>query len=119
MRDDWQTSRTVDLDYDQLMVLEDRPGTRVRVLYGQLWLTEEGRAQDLFIGSGGEVALRGRGRAVLEGLGRARVQLLSPSSRRSRRAALAAVAAVALSVARMLRGVGRRLAAAAEGGRHA
>jgi hypothetical protein len=52
------TVRTVDLGYD--------------------WLTEEGCAQDIFAGSGGEVALRGGGRTVVEGLGVARVQVIAP-----------------------------------------
>lgn len=80
MRGEWNgtTARTVDLGYDQLLVLEARPGLKVRVLYGHLWLTEEGSAQDVFAGSGDEVALRGRGRAVVEGLGMARVQLIEP-----------------------------------------
>jgi hypothetical protein len=73
------TSRTVDLGYDQLLVLESRRGTKVRVLYGSLWLTEEGTAQDVFAGSGDEVALKARGRAVIEGLGVARVQVIEPT----------------------------------------
>lgn len=72
------TVRTVDLGYDQLLVLQGRPGTRVRVLYGNAWLTEEGCAQDIFAGSGGEVALHGGGRTVVEGLGVARVQVIEP-----------------------------------------
>lgn len=78
------TSRTVDLGYDQLLVLEGRPGTKVRVLYGSLWLTEEGTVQDVFAASGDEVALKARGRAVIEGLGVARVQVIEPG--RTRRA---------------------------------
>lgn len=73
------TSRTVDLGYDQLLVLESRRGTKVRVLYGSLWLTEEGTAQDVFAGSGDEVALKARGRAVIEGLGVARLQVIEPT----------------------------------------
>jgi hypothetical protein len=82
MRGEWSaaTSRTVDLGYDQLLVLEARPGVRVRVLYGNLWLTEEGTAQDVFAGSGTEVALKSHGRTVIEGLGQARVQVIEPAS---------------------------------------
>jgi hypothetical protein len=81
MRGQWQadTARTIDLGYDQLLVLQSRPGTRVRVLYGSMWLTEEGTAQDVFAGSGDEVALKARGRAVIEGMGVARVQVIEPS----------------------------------------
>ena len=82
MRGDWTatTSRTVDLGYDQLLVLESRPGLRVRVLFGNMWLTEEGTAQDVFAGSGEEVALKAHGRAVIESLGTARVQVVEPSA---------------------------------------
>lgn len=83
MRGEWTptTTRTIDLGYEQLLVLESRPGVRVRVLYGNLWLTEEGRADDVFAASGAEVALKSRGRAVIEGLGMARVQLVEPAGR--------------------------------------
>ncbi len=78
---DWgpMTTRTVDLGYDQLLMLQGRPGTRVRVMYGSLWLTEEGVTQDMFAACGDEVALKSRGLAVLEGLGLARVQLIEPA----------------------------------------
>jgi hypothetical protein len=83
MRGEWTaaTSRTVDLGYEQLLVLESRPGVRVRVLYGNLWLTEEGSAQDHFAGSGAEVTLKSRGRAVIEGLGMVRLQVIEPVGR--------------------------------------
>lgn len=78
MASDWGpiTSRTVDLGYEQLLVLESKPGTRVRVLIGHLWLTEEGSAQDVFASSGDEVSLRSRGTAVLQGQGMVRVELI-------------------------------------------
>ncbi|MCU0937803.1 MAG: DUF2917 domain-containing protein [Burkholderiaceae bacterium] len=70
----------MDLGYDQLLVLQSQPGTRVRVLYGHLWLTEEGRGQDVFAGSGAELALKARGRTVIEGLDRARVEIIEPAA---------------------------------------
>ena len=81
MRGEWipMVTRTVDLDRDQLLVLESQPGTRLRVMYGSLWLTEEGFAQDVFAGSGDEVALKSRGTAVIEGMGVARVQVVEPT----------------------------------------
>jgi hypothetical protein len=81
MRGEWSatTSRTVDLGYDQLLVLQSEPGTRVRVLYGHLWLTEEGGGQDVFASSGAELALKARGRTVIEGLDRARVEIIEPA----------------------------------------
>jgi hypothetical protein len=78
-----QTStRTIDLGYDQLIALHGRPGTRVRVLYGSMWLTEEGVERDVFAGGGDEVALKSRGLSVIEGLGRTRVELIEPVSAR-------------------------------------
>jgi hypothetical protein len=81
---DWgpMTVRTVDLGYEQMLLLESRPRTRVKVIYGGIWLTEEGLAQDVFAASGEEVALKSRGLAVVEGLGYARVQVIeSPFGR--------------------------------------
>lgn len=72
------TVRTVDLDYHNLLMIEGRPGTLVRVLYGGVWLTEEGCLQDVFATRGEEVALKSRGKALLEGLGSARVQVVEP-----------------------------------------
>lgn len=68
-------TRTVDLGYEQLLLLESHPRTRVKVIYGGIWLTEEGSPQDVFAGSGDEVPLKSRGLAVVEGLGYARVQV--------------------------------------------
>jgi hypothetical protein len=81
---DWAqtTTRTFDLGYEQLLTFLGRPGTRVRVLYGAMWLTEEGRTQDIFAGCGDEVTLRSGGLSVIEGLGVARVQVIDPGRRR-------------------------------------
>jgi hypothetical protein len=78
---DWEctTTRTIDLGYEQLLTFVGRPGTRVRVLYGSMWLTEEGRPQDVFAGCGDEVTLRAHGLSVIEALGVARVQLIEAS----------------------------------------
>jgi hypothetical protein len=74
---DWgpTLTRTVDLGYEQMLLLESHPRTRIKVIYGGIWLTEENRAQDVFASSGDEVALKSRGLAVIEGLGYARVQV--------------------------------------------
>jgi hypothetical protein len=79
---DWNSTvvRTVDLGYEQLLLLESRPRTRIKVIYGGIWLTEEHRPDDVFAGSGEEVALKSRGLAVVEGLGYARVQIAEPPS---------------------------------------
>src|SRR5262249_31348708 len=67
-------TRTVDLGYEQLLLLASRPQTRVKVIYGGVWLTEEGHPGDVFAASGDELALHSGGRAIVEGLGYARVQ---------------------------------------------
>ncbi len=74
---DWgpTLTRTVDLGYEQMLLLESHPHTRVKVIYGGVWLTEEGSPRDVFAGSGDEVALKSHGLAVVEGLGYARVQV--------------------------------------------
>ena len=81
---DWTqtTTRTFDLGYEQLLTFLGRPGMRVRVLYGAMWLTEEGRTQDIFAGCGDEVTLRSGGLSVIEGLGAARVQVIGPGRQR-------------------------------------
>jgi hypothetical protein len=68
--------RTIDLGYDQLLTFEAHPGARVRVLYGSLWLTEEGDSTDYFPRNGDEVALHSRGQALIGALGPTRVQIL-------------------------------------------
>lgn len=97
---DWAhtTTRTIDLGYEQLLTFVGRPGTRVRVLYGAMWLTEEGRAQDIFAGCGDEVLLRTGGLSVVEGLGAARVQVIEPAAR-----------SLAMALARGASGLWRRL----------
>lgn len=75
------TTRTIDLGYEQLLTLEGRPGTRVRVLYGAMWLTEEGDPRDVFAGCGEEVTLGSHGRSVIEGMGAARVEVIEPARR--------------------------------------
>jgi hypothetical protein len=97
---DWNTTvvRTVDLGYEQLLLLESRPRTRIKVIYGGIWLTEEHRPEDVFAGSGEEVELKSRGLAVVEGLGYARVQIAEPPSGWSLVATLVRQARIAMSV---------------------
>jgi hypothetical protein len=70
-----ETVTTVDLGYEQLFVFNGGSQARVRVLYGATWLTEEGQPGDAIVGAGGEVALHG-GRAVAEGLGPTRLEIV-------------------------------------------
>jgi hypothetical protein len=85
--------RTVDLGYDQLLMLHGRPGTRVKVLFGGIWLTEEGEAGDIFATRGGEVTLRSSKRAVIEGLGPTRVHVIEPHRQSGLQVVVAAAAA--------------------------
>lgn len=68
--------KTIDLPGGTLMPFASVPGERVRILYGRVWLTEEGSPRDAFLASGEEVALDTRGLAVIEALSPARIQLL-------------------------------------------
>lgn len=97
MREPVVTVETIDLGYEQLLRLDAGAGRRVRVLFGGLWLTEEGEARDRIVRPGDEVPLRGRGTVLLEGIGPARVQILKahapglrPRLARAARRALAA-----------------------------
>jgi len=74
-----ETVTTIDLGYEQLFVLDGGPAARVRVLYGAMWLTEEGEPADAIVGNGREVALHG-GRAVAEGLEPTRLQIVETRS---------------------------------------
>ena len=76
---------TIDLDHEQLLVLQDRSGTRVRVLSGGVWLTEEGKPDDRFAWCGEELLLNAHGRTVLEGIGQARIEVLQPPLRPAQR----------------------------------
>ena len=67
--------RTLDLPGGSLIPFTSVRGERVRILYGRVWLTEEGSARDAFLASGEEVSLGGGGLAVIEALGPARIQL--------------------------------------------
>ena len=70
-----QTIRTVDLGYEQMFIFDGGPQTRVRVLYGTTWLTEEGQPGDSVVGAGDEVPLHG-GRALVEALRPARIEIV-------------------------------------------
>jgi hypothetical protein len=93
-------TRTIDLGYEQMLVLESHPNMRLRVLYGGVWLTEEGLRADVFAGGGAEVALHTRGRAVVEGLAPTQLQVLEPAPVA---AAWAALKGLLLGVAGWLR----------------
>ncbi len=78
---DTQAARTIDLDRDELLVIENRAGTRLQVLQGGLWLTEMNSPDDCFAGAGQWLAVEHRGRAIAQSLGRTRVRLFDPPRR--------------------------------------
>jgi hypothetical protein len=80
--------RTIDLGYEQMMVFDGAQGERVRVLFGATWLTQEGECGDAVLRPGAELALHD-GRALIQALEPARLQILSESAQgRSRVRAL-------------------------------
>jgi hypothetical protein len=70
--------RTLDLPGGGMVPFPAVPGEQVRILYGRIWLTEEGGGGDAFLASGEEIRLGKHGLAVIEALGPARVQLIEP-----------------------------------------
>jgi hypothetical protein len=86
---DWTTVRTIDLDRDQLLVVDSADGTRVRVLYGAVWLTAERDQQDYFAHTGDELVVDHARRALIESLGMTRLEIHRPLPRHRLREALA------------------------------
>lgn len=82
-----QTVRTLTLDPQRLLVIARRPGTRIKVLSGRVWMTEEGQTGDQFAVAGEELRTLRRGRSVVEALGSARVQVIEPAGSAVRRVA--------------------------------
>jgi hypothetical protein len=80
----------LDLTGGSLVPFTSTPGERVRVLCGQIWLTEEGNPRDAFLAGGDEVSLAGRRLAVIEALGPARVHLVEDVSTASHLAGVVA-----------------------------
>ena len=97
-------SRTIDLDRDQLLVLDDRAGARIQVLHGGVWLTEERSLEDRFAAAGQWLRIEAGGRAIVEARASTRLRLLDAGrGRQARTDALvrpaAALLALVLSVA--------------------
>lgn len=76
MRKHSERVRTIDLGYEQMLMFEGGPGSRVRVLHGATWLTEPEVARDAFLGAGDEHALERAGAALVEGLAPSRIEIL-------------------------------------------
>jgi hypothetical protein len=79
---EYQTTvlKTLDLSNGTLVPFSSTRGERVRVLSGRVWLTEEGDLHDALLTDGQEIALGGRGLAVIEALSPACVQVLQSQS---------------------------------------
>ena len=56
----------VSLDQGGLWCIHGVPGLCVEVGGGRIWLTEEGRGEDLFLGPGMQHVVQGAGRVVVE-----------------------------------------------------
>lgn len=67
----------LDLPSGQLLTLSAARVQQVQVLYGRVWLTETGRSEDVFAGSGELIDLSRDGQVLIEGLGFARVAVLA------------------------------------------
>lgn len=75
------TARNLSLDHAQLLVIANRPGTRIKVLSGSVWMTQQGQPDDRIAAAGEELLVTQGGRTVIEGFGRARLQLVVPARR--------------------------------------
>ncbi|MES2957671.1 MAG: DUF2917 domain-containing protein [Pseudomonadota bacterium] len=82
-----QPIRTLALGPQRLLVIARRPGTRIKVLSGRVWMTEEGQSGDQFAVAGEELRTLRGGRSVIEALGSARVQVIEPTGSAARRVA--------------------------------
>jgi hypothetical protein len=71
----------LDLQNGHLLTLSPGTAQRVQVLYGRIWLTENGRSEDVFAASGEVIDLSPRGRVLIEGLGFARIAVVAPAPR--------------------------------------
>lgn len=74
------TIRTIDLDHDQLLTLDEGRGS-LRILHGAAWLTQEDRAGDAFIEEGSDWPFEGR-RTVVGAISQVRLQIVDAAGRR-------------------------------------
>ena len=66
---------TINLGHEQMLLIENEAQTKIKVLYGGVWLTEEGLAQDQIVGTGATAVVHSRGRVLLEALQPSRLEL--------------------------------------------
>lgn len=96
----WQltSTRTIDLGWEQMLVLQGRPGTRVKILFGDAWLTEYGSESDHFPRTGEEVTLTTFGPTVIEPLGPTCISITEPAKAAGWRGLVASLHARARAV---------------------
>lgn len=70
-----RSSFRIALGAGELLRLDRARGVEVECEAGQVWITEEASAQDVWLGAGERVHLAGRGLALVEAHGAARVRL--------------------------------------------
>jgi len=71
-------TRTICLDHEQLLLLEGKPGTRLRVIHGGIWLTTDNELRDQFPRTGDEVVIKAHRRSIIESIGKSTIELLEP-----------------------------------------
>jgi hypothetical protein len=81
MKDSWQltATHTVDLGYEQLLILEGKPGTRVRVLFRGVLLGDNADSRGYVLHRDRDVAPRTEPESVTVVLGAARVAIDQPN----------------------------------------
>ncbi len=63
------TTRVVDIVCGQMFCLKSVAGSRVEVVFGEVWLTEEGDSRDHFPRAGDEISLGSQRQILIESLG--------------------------------------------------
>ena len=81
------TSLQVALEPSKPLCIADGAGTRIHILEGLVWLTEEGIPEDLFLVAGAQYILQKNGRAVLDTDVKSRLVMTAAVSVRTRRPA--------------------------------
>jgi hypothetical protein len=81
-------TRTVHLEFEELLVLENVARVSIGVAFGAIWLTREDDTHDYLLTHGERLLLKGKGRWVAAALSATRLELSGPltTSRIAKRA---------------------------------